>query len=151
MKLNTLLSLSLLTVAAMAVEVNAGGTENNAGQKKVMVAFKTDDVELHEMDLSHLQPGDSETIRTDSGKTIDLLRTEDDVEVYIDGKLLDAGSAAAGQHRAVRVKHEDIDIVCADDAECEEMVLLSKDELEAYGEQHDGEKVVIIRKEVITH
>ncbi len=55
----------------------------------MVIALNTDDFNLHETDISELTIGESQTIGTDSGKVIDLLRTADGVEVYIDGELLD--------------------------------------------------------------
>jgi hypothetical protein len=41
----------------------------------MVIALQTDDFELAETDISDLEIGDAETIYTESGKTIDLLRT----------------------------------------------------------------------------
>lgn len=151
MKLNTLMSLSLLSLAAITFNLSAAEAESTATQKKVVVALKTDDVELHEMDISHLQPGDAETIITEDGKTIDLLRTEDDVEIYIDGKLLELGSEGAGHQKVVHARHQEIQIDCDAEADCEETVWFGEDEADGQDKQHDVEKVYIIHKEVKTN
>jgi len=81
MKMRALLGFSALLLTAWAITAIAEVDSGQVHEKKVVVAVKTDDVELHEVDVSHLQPGDSETIFTENGKTIDILRTEDDVEM----------------------------------------------------------------------
>ncbi|HKX55091.1 MAG TPA: hypothetical protein VJN01_03275, partial [Xanthomonadales bacterium] len=129
MKLNTLMSLSLLSLAAITFSItfnlSAAEAESTDTRKKVVVALKTDDVELHEMDISHLQPGDAETIITEDGKTIDLLRTEDDVEIYVDGKLLELGAEGVGHHKVVHARHKEMGIDCDAAADCEELEWLS--------------------------
>jgi hypothetical protein len=150
MKLKLLLSLSLLTLSAVTFSLSAAEAESTVTKKKVIVALKTDDVELHEMDISHLQPGDAETIITEDGKTIDLLRTEDDVEIYVDGKLLELGSDAAAHHKIVHSRHKELSIDCEAEADCEELEWLS-DEAGDGQDQHEVKKVYIIHKEVSTN
>jgi len=168
MKLRALLSFSVLLLAAWSISAIAGGDSGQVHEKKVVVAVKTDDVELHEVDVSHLQPGDSETIFTENGKTIDILRTEDDVEIYIDGELVDAAKHAEGEHAGgthgedgkVHVVRKRIEINCDDRDDCDEMewvsedgnvVILDKDALSEDGEVlHEDKKVYIIKKEVVS-
>ena len=69
-KLFALVAISIFMMATLTV---------SAGEPVETVA---------DTDISHLGVGDAETIYTESGKTIDLLRTEDGVEVYVDGELL---------------------------------------------------------------
>jgi hypothetical protein len=71
--------------------VNAAQSTDGVIEKKRVVALKTDDFELHETDISDLAVGEAETVFTESGKTIDLLRTAEGVEIYVDGELLDTG------------------------------------------------------------
>jgi hypothetical protein len=172
MKARSILCLSLFAAAALQTALAGSGAESaaqSAGEaaaapiheKKILVAVKTDDVDLQEIDLSDLQPGDSETIMTESGKTIDLLRTEDDVEIYIDGERLDI-ARLHGKHgaKAVRIVDHKVEVVCDGDEECDHMMLLEgMPELphDAYigdGGDHEGShaphKVVIVRKEVTT-
>ena len=46
-------------------------------QEKMVIALKTNDFELTETDISALAIGQSQTIETDSGQVIDILRTTD--------------------------------------------------------------------------
>ena len=59
----------------------AGDEQDEAERQPLVIALKADEFELHETDLSHLGVGDAETIVTDSGKTIDLLRTAEGIEI----------------------------------------------------------------------
>lgn len=65
------------------------GAAQAGDQEKMVIQLKTNDFEIAETDISNLAIGESETIITESGKTIDLLRTADGVEIYIDGELMD--------------------------------------------------------------
>lgn len=86
-RLMLVLAIAAFTLCAAAV--SAGEHAQSTTEKKIVIALKTDDFELVETDMSDLAVGDAETIYTDSGQTVDLLRTEDGVEVYIDGELVD--------------------------------------------------------------
>ncbi len=68
----------LLTSLALAGDVH-----------EIMIDLETDDINIEKMDISHLEVGDSETIYTEDGKTIDILRAGQGVEIYIDGEVLD--------------------------------------------------------------
>ena len=114
-------------------------------EKKMIVQLKTDDVELYETDISHLEVGDAETIYTESGKRIDLLKSKDGVEIYIDGELLDI--PAHDEHRVV---HKHVEVICEEGDECDEHAWISDDsdmDLEGMHEAH-GEKMIIIKKKV---
>jgi hypothetical protein len=116
-------------------------------EKKMVVAVKTNDFELVETDISHLGVGESEIIQTEDGRTIDLLRTTEGVEIYLDGELVDLAGLhdGSGEHRVV--KHR-VKIICEGDeeeSECEEKVWMSDDiDLEALHEE--GEHVIMIHK-----
>ncbi len=129
MKTSKVLSLALLILLACVTAANAGDQAQQITEKKIVIAVKTDDIDLKEMDISHLQPGDSETIVTDSGKTVDILKTEDDVEIYVNGKLLDVGPHMKNRHgdHPVHVVHKQVEINCDSDEDCEEMVWTETD------------------------
>ena len=130
------LSALLLAGAALAGEA--------VMDQKMVVALKTPHFEIAETDISHLAVGESETIVTDSGRTVDLLRTEDGVEVYLDGAKLDI--PMDGEERVV---HEEIEIHCDTDEECEHLTWISEDgeiDLEAL-EAEGGHRTIVIRKE----
>jgi hypothetical protein len=166
MKARFALCLSLVAVAALQTALAGAGPDagfaNGAApepvhEKKILVALKTDDVDLQEIDLSDLQPGDSETIMTESGKTIDLLRTEDGVEIYIDGERLDIDRLHAGHGaKAVHVFDHEMEVACDGDEECDKVLWLEgiPDLPHDASVDHDGDhefrKVVIVRKEVTT-
>ena len=76
----------IFTLAACALlTANFAHAEN---EKKMVIALKTDNFELTETDISSLAIGEAQTIETESGKMIDILRTSDGVEIYVDGELL---------------------------------------------------------------
>ncbi len=130
-----------------AVSLSAGGEGEGANEKKMVIALQTDDFDLAETDISHLEIGDAETIVTDSGRTIDLLRTEEGVEIYVDGELLEMNlESDAGIHGDHKVMHKRVEVICDDDEECEETVWMSgDDEMEPHSEHHAG-KVIVIKK-----
>jgi hypothetical protein len=138
----------VLAVAAFTLSTSAvsAGEHGQAGaEKKIVIALKTDDFELVETDLSDLSVGDAETIYTESGQTVDLLRTEDGVEVYIDGELIDTGDGAHERHHVI---HQEIEIECESEEECEDMDF-DIDIDSAHGGKHH-ERVIIIKKKVET-
>lgn len=131
-----------------ATSVQAGSEE------KVVIALKTGDFELQETDVSELVIGESQTIETDSGKIIDILRTADGVELYVDGELLEMDFSGQGLHEEHMVQKH-VEIICDDEEECDKNVFVVSGEdfdFEELHEMHgDGEnhKVIIIKKEVI--
>ena len=168
------------TVAALlltgAVSAQAGAEHDRVMDEQLVVALKTEHIEIPETDISHLAVGESETIVTEYGRTVDLLRTEDGVEVYLDGELLDIP-----MHGEEHVVHETIEILCDTKEDCDEVIWMTEhgdidlDALEADGAhkvihihketevvggdvdidhdvemdetiEHHGEKVIIIRK-----
>ena len=146
-KLSLILALAIFSV--MTLPLSAG---EPAEQTKMVIALNTDDFELAETDISDLAIGDSETIVTESGKTIDLLRTGEGVEIYVDGELLDAGlDGEEGLHEGHAVVHKKFEIICDAGEECEEMVWISDGDgadLEyGYGEGHH-ERIIVIEEEV---
>ena len=111
-------SLSIIAAAPLA----AGEDAEVVKEEKIVIALSTDDFTIEETDLGHLAVGDAETIVTDSGKTIDLLRTEDGIEVYVDGELLDMHGAHEEHHAVHKIK-----VVCdGDEADCDELTWISE-------------------------
>jgi len=98
-----------LAIPALALLFSAGVLAEK--KEKIVVALETDAFELAETDVSDLAVGEAETIVTESGKTIDLLRTEDGIEIYVDGELLDIGNLSGPHHDAGALHGEDIHIV----------------------------------------
>lgn len=143
----------LITIVILSVTSAHAGNEN-----KMVIALKTDHFELAETDITDLAVGEAQTIETDSGKIIDILRTADGAEVYIDGELLEIDFDDEGRHENhIISKH--IEIMCDDEKECDEHVVIHADgyetEFEEFREIHeihkihvDGEnqKVIVIKK-----
>ena len=136
-KLPLLMVAAVLMLAAAALA--AGAEEHH----RMVVALITDDFELPETDLSHLEIGDAETVYTQSGKTVDLLRTEDGIEIYVDGELLETGWHGDRLHEGHHIVHEHLEIECESESDCESEHL----ELEALHEGGHHEKVIVIRKD----
>jgi hypothetical protein len=141
---------SILSISALCfflVGVATAGEHSADHEKKMVVAVKTDDFELVETDISHLGVGESEIIQTEDGRTIDLLRTAEGVEIYLDGELVDLAGLhdGDGEHKVVKRK---VKIVCEgdeDESECEKKVWMSDDiDLEALHE--DDDHVIMIHK-----
>jgi hypothetical protein len=142
--------LALATFAILAASSVQADTE-----EKMIIALKTDDFELTETDISALAVGEGKTIETESGKVIDILRTTDGVEIYVDGELLEMNFDHDSLHEEHMVRKH-VEVICDGDEECDEMVWISDAEhidLEELHEMHKGEeghKIIVIRKEIIT-
>ena len=144
MNRKALLILAVL-FAANTGALLAGEPEEALVEEKIVIALHTDDFAIEETDLSHLAVGDAETIVTESGKTVDLLRTEDGIEVYVDGELIEGGD----MHDEKHVVHK-IRIVCDDEGEeCSEDMTWMEDlenvEIESLHEH--GQKFIVISGE----
>ena len=141
---------ALATFAILAASSVQADTE-----EKMIIALKTDDFELTETDISALAVGEGKTIETESGKVIDILRTTDGVEIYVDGELLEMNFDHDGLHEEHMVRKH-VEVICDGDEECDEMVWISDAEhidLEELHEMHKGEeghKIIVIKKEIIT-
>lgn len=141
-----MLSLASLALAMTSPLLLAGEKADSNVQQKIVVAITADDFELAETDVSHLGIGDAETVVTESGKTIDILRTEQGVEIYVDGELLDAGL----DENIEAVHHIDHDVVVLHPGDEEhelEYHVEDVESLELHGEEH-GRKVIIIEKHI---
>ena len=124
-----ILLLAAAILALSTVSLSAGEHPEQTVEKKMVIALHTDDFELAETDISGLEIGDSETIHTESGKTIYLLRTADGVEIYVDGELLETGLNGEGcMHEGKHMVHKRIEVICESDEDCEEMACNSGDE-----------------------
>jgi hypothetical protein len=143
--------LTVLILAAISVQALA--------EEKIVIALKTHDFDVAETDISSLAIGEAKTIETESGKVIDILRTADGAEIYVDGELLEMNFDGDGLHEEdlhkehVITKH--VEVICESDEECDKNVfVISADDidLEELHEMHEdgqGHKVIMIRKEVI--
>lgn len=92
------------TAAVLAtLALLASGMATAGSTEKRVIAIKTSEFELAETDVSHLAIGEAESIVTESGKTIDILRTAEGLEIYVDGELLEMSFGK--EHHAHRL-HE---------------------------------------------
>lgn len=114
--MKVIFSLAALALLA-AASVQAQSVE------KMVIALKTDDFEMTQTDVSDLAIGESQTIETDSGKVIDILRTADGVELYIDGELLEMDFDGEGLHEEHMIQKH-VEIICDDDEECDKNVFV---------------------------
>jgi hypothetical protein len=137
------LVLTCITVlAAISIPVQA--------QEKMLIALKTSDFELTETDISSLATGESKTIETDSGKIIDILKTAEGVEIYVDGELLDMSPSHGGH-----MIENHVEIICDKDESnhCSDRAILvdmhGEIELEELHEGEGGYEVIVIKKEVL--
>jgi hypothetical protein len=146
MNINLALYLAVLPLAFGSPAIFAGDGTGQSHMELKVIALTTDDFELPETDISHLDVGEAETIVTDSGRTIDVLRTEEGVEIYIDGELMDSGGKA--HHDGHKVVHKRVEVICADGDNCEESVRFM-DDAEARLDTLDGDghlqKVIVIK------
>lgn len=119
--------------------------------EKMVIALQTDEFELTETDISTLAIGEAQTIETDSGKIIDILRTAEGAEIYVDGELLEMNFDSGDLHEE-HVIIRDVEIVCDNDEECSENIIIhvadDSDALERV--TADGENVFIHKKVEIT-
>ncbi len=129
-------------------------------KEKMVIALKTGQFELTATDISTLAIGEAQTIETDSGKIIDILRTADGVDIYVDGELLEVNFDTGGLHEEHMIRKH-VEIICDSDEEdgvscSDQMVWISEGEdidFEALHEMHlngEGHKVIVIKKEVVT-
>jgi len=131
----------LILLLAIAV-FTLGAASLSAGEDKMVIALTTDDFELAETDVSNLEIGDSETIYTQSGKTIDLLRIADGIEIYVDGELLELGlDGKEGIHEGHHIVHQYVEVDCDTEEDCDMDLELGS----LHGEGHH-EKVIIIKE-----
>ena len=116
-------------------------------EHKMMVKLDTGDAEVIEADITDLEIGESRSFVTDSGRSVDMIRTADGMEVYIDGELLDMDFH--GDHGNNVVLHDEFEIECHSDGEeedCTHDAIFISDT----GDLHeiDGDHIKVIRKSI---
>ena len=122
--LKPVFSLVVITFLA-STSVQAGSDE------KMIIALKTDNDTLLETDISELAIGEAKTIETSSGTVIDILRTTEGAELYVDGELLEMDFDDEATHFEHKIKHKikrHVEIVCDEHEECEETEIVFSDE-----------------------
>lgn len=117
-------------------------------EEKMVIASKTDQFELTETDISTLAIGEAQTIETDSGKVIDILRTVDGVEIYVDGELLDLNFNDQGLHEEHMIRKH-VEVICDSDDECDKnVIILASDDDDIFDWVTEDGEMVIIHKEI---
>jgi hypothetical protein len=139
-------AISILAMSIFATTAALAGESTH--ERKEVFKLKTADAEMIEADVTDLAIGESETFVTESGRTVDLLRTEDGMEIYLDGELLEMDSNDEVVHGKHVMIHSDVEVECSTDTgdECEhEMVFINaSDDVEVL----DGDQVKVISKHV---
>jgi len=136
----------IITLAAIAILTTTSVQAQT--EEKMVVAIKTDHFALAKTDISELAVGEAKTIETENGKVIDILRTADGAEVYIDGKLLEMDFDDEGLHEEHMIRKH-VAIICANDEDCDKHVVIHSDDDSDITEwiTEDGDNV-IIHKEI---
>jgi len=136
----------IFSLAALALLASASVQAET--EEKMVIALKTDDFELMETDVSDLAIGEAQTIETDSGKVIDILRTADGVELYVDGELMEMDFGDEGLHGEHMVRKH-VEIICDDDEECDKNVFVfTGDDTDLSAWVTDEGEHMLIHKEV---
>ena len=136
----------VLALASFAVFTTMSVQADN--QEKMVIALKTNDFELTETDISELAIGEAQTIETEGGRVIDILRTADGAEIYVDGELLDMNFDAEGPHEKHMVKKQ-VEVICEDGEECDKNVFILAGDNDHALNIVDGEgNNIFIHKEV---
>jgi len=92
-------------------------------------------------------------------KIIDILRTSDGAEIYVDGELLKLNSNHDGLHEE-HIMEKHVEIICDSDEEesdcADKMIWVSSDEdidIEELHEMHKNDedhKVIVIKKKIVS-
>lgn len=100
------LTLTLFSASALAAESQT---------YRHHITVDVGDAEIIDADVSHLEPGASESFVTESGRMIDILRTQDGIELYIDGSLVESDGPGDALARKIELLEERIEGGCAED------------------------------------
>lgn len=141
-RLSTLILLASLTLGGNAM----------AGEKLAMlIDIETDSIHIEELDISHLTSGDTETIYTEDGRVVDVMRTERGVEIFIDGEPLnmpffEKASHPTDHHQSHQIM---LTVECdsENDADCAEGHL-NLHSASADDEDHQVKHIVIIKETI---
>ena len=115
----------------MMITFLASTSAQAGSEEKMIIALKTDNDALVETDISELAIGEAKTIETSSGKVIDILRTTEGAELYVDGELLEMDFDDEASHFEHKIKHKikkHVEIVCDENEECDETDIMFSDE-----------------------
>ena len=139
----------LKTIFALAAMLLLTATSVQAqSEEKIIIALDTDGFEMAEADISSLAVGEAKTIETDSGKVIDILRTANGAEVYIDGELLEMDFDTEGLHEEHMIRKH-VEVICADEEDCDKHVVIHSDSDHEFSlDMTDDGDNIFIHKEI---
>ena len=129
----------------------ASTTAQASSDEKMIIALKTDNNALLETDISELAIGEAKRIETSSGKVIDILRTAEGAELYVDGELLEMDFDDETSHFEHKIKHKikkHVEIVCDENEECDETEIVFSDEDVLLDWVSEDDVNIIINKDI---
>jgi len=135
----------VMIIFLASTSVQAGSDE------KMIIALKTDNDALVETDISELAIGEAKTIETQSGKVIDILRTTEGAELYVDGELLEMDFDDETSHFEHKIKHKikkHVEIICDEEEECDETEIVFSDEDVLLDWVSEDDVNIIVNKEI---
>jgi len=127
-------TLLIAALSALFVMTPAFGDEQENDDPTIIMKLKSDEVELDEIDVSDLEVGDAHTVFTDGGETVDILRTVEGFEIYIDGEELKIPNVPLHMESLAGNMNfsSDIEVECVneddDDCDAHGMIIMSGDE-----------------------
>ena len=83
-----LIAPSFLFLSCFPISYLTSGPAVAGGQEPEIIEVMAEDFVIGPLDISHLENGDSETVFTEDGRTIDILRSIEGIEIFIDGEPL---------------------------------------------------------------
>jgi hypothetical protein len=128
-----------------------------------IVKFLAGDATVIEADVTDLLVGESQTFVTENGDSLDVLRTHEGLELYLNGELLDPGLGGPGHHgqsagsdKAGTWSGKRVEKICQSDAAtgdltCDEEVWISGDATGEWDELTPGDehhaRIIVIEKD----
>ena len=82
-------ALSIATMSVILASSPLVAGDESHGEKTIILGVQNDQIDIQQVDISDLLVGEAETIFTQDGKTVDILRTQEGFDIYIDGEELD--------------------------------------------------------------
>lgn len=109
----------------LAIFTLAGAPLHADDGNQLIIELETDSFKFGPTDVSSLAIGEVKTIETESGAVIDILRTMDELEIYVDGELLSPGFDHDPNLTLHTIKNH-VTIICDedDDHDCENHFLI---------------------------
>jgi hypothetical protein len=131
-----------LLAGVFALSIIVFSTASRAeSQEKMIIALKTSDFELAQTDISQLSIGEAQTFETDGGKVIDVLRTANGVEIYVDGELLEMNFGDEGT-QAQHAVTEHVKVICHDEEDCDRSVFVVE------GDSHEPSDHILMHEDI---